>query len=50
MVGAADLHYLAADLQAQGLLELARRLEVSVLDDTALCELLAAHDHCLTWT
>jgi sulfur relay protein TusB/DsrH len=47
---AANVHYLAADLQAQGLLELARRLEVSVLDDAALCELLAAHDHCLTWT
>lgn len=49
-VGAADLYYLAADLQAHGLLELARRLEVSVLDDAAFCELLAAHDHCLTWT
>lgn len=48
--GAAEVHFLAADLQAQGLLELARRLELSVVEDTVFCELLAAHDHCLTWT
>ena len=48
--GAAEVHFLAADLQAQGLLELARRLKVSVVEDTVFCELLAAHDHCLTWT
>jgi sulfur relay protein TusB/DsrH len=47
---AAEAHYLVADLQARGLLELARRLEVSGVDDTTFCELLAAHDHCLTWT
>lgn len=47
---AAETHYLVADLQARGLLELARRLEVSVVDDMTFCELLAAHDHCLTWT
>jgi sulfur relay protein TusB/DsrH len=47
---AAEAHYLAADLQARGLLALARRLEVSVVDDLAFCEMLAAHDHCLTWT
>lgn len=48
--GAAEAHFLAADLQARGLLELARRLEFSVVEDMAFCELLAAHDHCLTWT
>ena len=48
--GAAAVHFLAADLQAQGLLELARRLNVSVVGDPVFCELLAAHDHCLTWT
>jgi sulfur relay protein TusB/DsrH len=47
---AAEAHYLAADLQARGLLELARRLEVGVVDDLTFCDLLAAHDHCLTWT
>jgi sulfur relay protein TusB/DsrH len=50
LASAAETHYLGADLQARGLLALARRLEVSVVDDTILCELLAAHDHCLTWT
>lgn len=48
--GVAEVHFLAADLQAQGLLELARRLNVSVVGDPVFCELLAAHDHCLTWT
>lgn len=46
--GAPEVHFLAADLQAQGLLELARRLGVSVVEDTAFGDLLAAHDHCLT--
>jgi sulfur relay protein TusB/DsrH len=47
---AVEVHYLSADLQARGLLELARRLEVSVVGDATFGELLAAHDHCLTWT
>jgi sulfur relay protein TusB/DsrH len=50
VAGAAAVHFLAADLQAQGLLELARRLQVSVVEDPVFCELLVAHDHCLTWT
>lgn len=50
VAGAAEVHFLAADLQAQGLLELALRLGFSVVEDTAFGELLAAHDHCLTWT
>lgn len=50
LAGRSAAHYLAADLRAQGLLELAGRLGVSVIDDGAFGELLAAHDHCLTWT
>lgn len=49
-VVAAQAHYLEADLQARGLLDLARRRGVRVLDDAGFCELLAAHRHCLTWT
>jgi sulfur transfer complex TusBCD TusB component (DsrH family) len=48
--GQVAAHYLAADLQSQGLQDLAERLAVSVIDDAAFCELLQAHDHCLTWT
>ena len=46
----AEAHFLAADLQARGLLEAARRRQLSVLDDAAFCDLLAAHGRCLTWT
>ena len=46
----AEAHFLAADLQARGLLEAARRRYLKVLDDAAFCDLLAAHGHCLTWT
>lgn len=42
--------FLEADLQAHGLLELARRRRVPVIDDAGFCALLAAHRHCLTWT
>lgn len=45
----ADVHFLAADLQARGLLEPARRRRVSVVDEAGFCDLLAAHRHCLTW-
>lgn len=48
--GGAAAHFLAADLQARGLLEAARRRQLSVLDDAAFCDLLAAHGRCLTWT
>lgn len=47
--GAAEVHFLAADLQARGLLQPARRRRVSVVDDAGFCDLLAAHRHCLTW-
>jgi sulfur relay protein TusB/DsrH len=50
LAGPAAVYSLSADLRAQGLLELAGRLGVSVIDDGAFGELLAAHDHCLTWT
>ena len=46
----AGAHFLEADLQAHGLLELARRRSVPVIDDAGFCALLAAHRHCLTWT
>ena len=47
---AAAVYFADADLRAHGLLELAGRLQVAVLDDAGFCELLAAHPHCLTWT
>lgn len=50
VVGLAEAHYLAADLSAHGLLDLARRVQVRVIDDAGFCKLLAAHRHCLTWT
>ncbi|MGK2927285.1 MAG: DsrH/TusB family sulfur metabolism protein [Lysobacterales bacterium] len=46
----AEAHFLAADLQARGLLDVARRRQLSVLDDDAFCDLLTAHGRCLTWT
>lgn len=46
----AGAHFLEADLQAHGLLGLARRRRVRVIDDAGFCALLAAHRHCLTWT
>lgn len=45
----AGAHFLEADLQAHGLLGLARRRRVRVIDDAGFCALLAAHRHCLTW-
>jgi sulfur relay protein TusB/DsrH len=45
----AALHYLQADLQARGLLDLALRRRVRIIDDAGFCALLAAHRHCLTW-
>ena len=50
VVGVAEAHFSAADLQAHGLLERARRLGVSVIDDAAFCAVLSRHPHCLTWT
>lgn len=50
VVGLAEAHFAAADLQAHGLLDLARRSGVSVIDDAGFCELLRRHPHCLTWT
>lgn len=45
-----SVHFSAADLQAHGLFDTARRLNVDILDDAGFCGLLAAHRHCLTWT
>jgi sulfur relay protein TusB/DsrH len=47
---AAAVYFGDADLRAHGLLELARRAQLDVLDDAGFCDLLAAHTHCLTWT
>jgi len=41
--------YAAADLRAHGLLELARREGADIIDDAAFCQLLASHQHSLTW-
>lgn len=46
---AAAICYAAADLRAHGLLELARREGVDIVDDARCCELLALHAHSLTW-
>jgi len=43
------MFYSATDLCAHGLSDLARRLNVEILDDDGFCDLLAAHRHCLTW-
>lgn len=48
--GGVEAHFLAADLQARGLLEAARGRQLGVLDDAAFCGLLATHERCLTWT
>ena len=37
------------DLDARGLLPLARKYGVRLTDDTAFAALLARHRHCLTW-
>ena len=50
VVGLAEVLFSAADLQAHGLLERARALNVKVIDDAGICALLAEHPHCLTWT
>jgi sulfur relay protein TusB/DsrH len=50
VVGLAEVHYSAADLQAHGLLQRAKALQVNLVDDTGICALLAQHEHCLTWT
>ena len=42
--------FLKADLLAHGLLPLARRRELRVIDDAGFCALLVEHRHCLTWT
>lgn len=47
---AAAVFFADADLRAHGLLETARRAQVATLDDAGFCQLLAAHEHCLTWT
>lgn len=47
---AGALHFSAADLQAHGLFDAARRSNVDILDDAGFCKLLTAHRHCLTWT
>jgi sulfur relay protein TusB/DsrH len=46
----ASVHFMAADLQAHGLFEAARRSQVDIVDEAGFCKLLAAHRHCLTWT
>lgn len=45
-----DIRFAAADLAAHGLLASARALGARTADDADFCTLLAAHDHCVTWT
>ena len=47
---AAAVYFAAADLQAHGLIDAARRSRVEVLDDDGFCALLERHRHCLSWT
>ena len=47
---APEFRYLAADLEAHGLLDGARRAGVAIATDADLCALLARNDLCLTWT
>lgn len=47
---AGGIGFAAADLEAHGLAETARRSKVDILDDDAICRLLALYRHCLTWT
>jgi sulfur relay protein TusB/DsrH len=44
------VQFMAADLRAHGLFDLARRVDADILDDAGFCGLLSAHGHCLTWT
>ena len=45
-----EMFYLAADLEAHGLLVSARKAGAAIATDADLCTLLARHGHCLTWT
>jgi len=48
--GSAAVYFAAVDLRAQGLVDLARRSQVDILEDAGFCALLERHRHCLTWT
>ena len=41
--------FMAADLQARGLLDAAHACGFSVMGDEGFADLLAAHEHCLSW-
>ena len=41
--------FMAADLQARGLLDAARARNFRVMGDEGFAGLLAGHDHCLSW-
>lgn len=43
-------YYLAADLQARGLLDAARAKKALLADDAQFVRLLHRHQHCLSWT
>jgi sulfur relay protein TusB/DsrH len=43
------INYLAADLQARGLLNAARARKASLTDDARFVQLLHRHSHCLSW-
>jgi sulfur relay protein TusB/DsrH len=47
---APEFLYLAADLEAHGLLAGARTAGAAIATDADMCALLARHGHCLTWT
>lgn len=47
---AGRVFFAGADLEAHGLVEMARGSGVGILDDAGICELLVMYRHCLTWT
>lgn len=50
VVGLAQAFFAEADLQAHGLLALARQMHLRRVDDAGFWSLVASHEHCLTWT
>lgn len=44
-----SLRFLAADLQAHGLLQSAQDLAFDVIEDAEFATLLPQYDHCLSW-
>jgi sulfur relay protein TusB/DsrH len=47
--GIANCIFLGADLEARGLMEIARELNVRTIQDQDFAGLLRKHENCLTW-